>query len=132
MSQCLICTLETESEKEYHPKCAKQLFESSTVPIVEYDLEDLNKLASQIVQQKVTIPGVQAKMSMEIKKHAAQHSKMTITGLWGRFILKPPSQQWQQLPENEHCTLSLASAAGIETVPFGLIRLGSGELSFLT
>ncbi|MEX0685835.1 MAG: HipA domain-containing protein [Balneolales bacterium] len=132
MSNCLICTLETASDTEYHPKCAKKLFESNTVPEIHYNLSDLHKLASQIVKQKVTIPGVQAKMSMEIQKQADRHAKMTITGLWGRFILKPPSDRWDQLPENEHCTLSLAAAAGIDTVPFGLIRLLSGELSFIS
>ncbi len=132
MGKCLICTLETGDNGEYHPKCARRLFGSPNVPEIPYDLGDLNRLASQIVRQRVTIPGVQAKMSMEVKKQAGRHPKMTITGLWGRYILKPPSQQWDQLPENEHATLELAASAEIQTVPFGLVRLRSGELSFLT
>ncbi len=132
MSKCLICTRETGDTGEYHTKCARRLFESPHVPEIPYDLEELNQLASQVVRQRVTIPGVQAKMSMEVQKQAGRHPKITITGLWGRYILKPPSQQWDQLPENEHTTLSLADAAGIQTVPFGLVRLRSGELSFLT
>lgn len=132
MSKCLICTLETGDHGDYHPKCARRLFESPNVPEIPYDLDELNRLVSQIVRQRVTIPGVQAKMSLEVKKQAGRHPNMTITGLWARYILKPPSQQWEQLPENEHATLGLADAAGIQTVPFGLVRLRSGELSFLT
>ena len=132
MGKCLICSLETGVNEEYHAKCARRLFGSPNAPEIPYDLDDLHRLASQIVRQRVTIPGVQAKISMAVKKQAGRHPKLTITGLWGRYILKPPSGQWDQLPENEHATLQLAVAADIQTVSFGLVRLRSGELSLLT
>ena len=55
-----------------------------------------------------------------------------MVGLWGRFILKPPTQPYPGLPEVEDATLRLAEAAGLRTVPHSMIRLKSGELAYIT
>jgi len=36
------------------------------------------------------------------------------------------------MPQNEHVTMRIAEAFGIKTVPSCLIRLASGELSYIT
>ena len=36
------------------------------------------------------------------------------------------------MPANEHLTMRLAESFGIQTVPSSLIRLQSGELSYIT
>jgi hypothetical protein len=38
--------------------------------------------------------------------------RFTIVGLWGAYILKPPSSQFPELPELEDLTLHLAELAG--------------------
>lgn len=53
-------------------------------------------------------------------------------GVWGGFILKPPSEHYPNLPELEDLTMQLAKLAGLATVPHTLIPLASGELSYLT
>lgn len=123
---------ETSPEQDYHTGCLQNLFDMKEVPELDYRLADLHKLAKQVVKKRVTVPGVQAKLSMEIQHQAKETRKLTIVGLWGRYILKPPSNRWPELPENEHCTLQMAEEVGIETVPCGLIRLKSGELAFVT
>jgi serine/threonine-protein kinase HipA len=132
MKKCLICANPVENGEQYHLKCLQDLFGSKRQPVLEVKLDQLNELAKKSVHQRVTVPGVQTKLSLEIDRKADSADKLTIVGLWGRFILKPPSNRWAELPANEHCTMMLAEAAGIETVPYGLIHLGSGELAYIT
>jgi len=58
--------------------------------------------------------------------------RFTIVGLWGGYILKPPTPNYPQLPEVEGLTMRLASIAKIKTVPHTLIRLQSGNLAYIT
>ena len=53
-------------------------------------------------------------------------------GLWGKYILKPQTERYPQLPENEDLTMKLAEAAKIKTVPHSLIRFADGELAYIT
>lgn len=132
MSRCLICLETIEGTQNYHSKCLKEMFGNEVEPELEYNFEELNELAKKSVHQRVTVPGVQAKLSLEIQKKTKESNKLTIVGLWGRFILKPPSNHWPELPENEHCTMLMAEAAGIEVVRCGLIYLASGEKAYIT
>ena len=132
MNKCLICANPVDNGEQYHKKCLKKLFGSENQPVLDVKLDQLNELAKKSVHQRVTVPGVQTKLSLEIERKAESANKLTIVGLWGRFILKPPSNKWAELPENEHCTMMLAEAAGLETVPYGLIHLASGELAYIT
>lgn len=132
MNKCLICANPVENGEQYHSKCLQELFGSNEQPVLDVHLEQLNELAKKSVHQRVTVPGVQTKLSLEIDRKTESADKLTIVGLWGRFILKPPSNRWPELPANEHCTMMLAEAAGLETVPCGLIHLASGELAYIT
>ena len=59
--------------------------------------------------------------------------RLTVVGaLGGNYILKPPSEDFPEMPQNEHLTMRIAEAFGIQVVPSTLIRLKSGELSYLT
>jgi serine/threonine-protein kinase HipA len=75
---------------------------------------------------------VQPKLSLSLEKVDASHHRLTIVGLWGDYILKPPTEQFPQLPENEDLTMKLAALCGIRTAEHSLIRLTSGELAYLT
>jgi serine/threonine-protein kinase HipA len=132
MSKCLICAQQVETGELYHSTCLQELFDSKNAPELEASLDQLNELAKKSVTQRVTIPGVQSKLSLEIDRKTKGTDKLTIVGLWGKYILKPPSSTWNELPENEHCTMLMAQAASIETVPFGLIHLSSREKAYIT
>jgi serine/threonine-protein kinase HipA len=132
MNKCLICANPVENGGQYHSKCLQNLFGKKKKPTLAVSLDRLDELAKKSVHQRVTVPGVQTKLSLEIDQKTGATDKLTIVGLWGRFILKPPSNKWPELPANEHCTMMMAEAAGIETVPYGLIHLGSGELAYIT
>jgi len=132
MNKCLICANPVDNGEEYHPKCLQDLFGSKEKPVLDVKLNQLTELAKKSVYQRVTVPGVQTKLSLEIDRKTESADKLTIVGLWGRFILKPPSSRWPELPANEHCTMMLAETAGLETVPCGLVHLASGELAYIT
>jgi serine/threonine-protein kinase HipA len=55
-----------------------------------------------------------------------------VGALGGNYIFKPPSEHYPEMPQNEHLTMRIAEAFGIRTVPSSLIRLQSGELSYIT
>ncbi len=60
-------------------------------------------------------------------------TRLTVIGaLGGYYILKPPSDQFAEMPENESVTMRMAEIFGIRVVPSSMIRLASGELSYIS
>jgi len=94
-------------------------------------LDGIRDYAARSVLNRITVTGVQKKLSLSIEKHG-KDARLTIVGLWGTFILKPPVEDYAFLPENEDTTMRLASVLGMPTVAHGLIRLVSGELAYIT
>ena len=130
---CLICYQPTEEPGlTIHPACGKKWFGSETPPELPYCLEDLNDLAKEVVQSHVTVPGVQAKLSLHLQQSRKAESRFTLVELWGNYILKPPVAEYPEMPEIEDLSMHLAGLFGIETVPHCLIPLRSGELAYLT
>ena len=133
MSNCLYCYKSLEKDQhDFHPACTKKLFGTAEPPVIEFDLQQLEELAKQIIIQSKAVTGVQPKLSLNVEKHKNEHSRLTIVGLHGEYILKPPSTQFKQLPENEDLTMHLAALVKIQTAKHGLIRLKSGELAYIT
>jgi serine/threonine-protein kinase HipA len=95
----------------------------------------MDELAKEVVERSVAVPGVQPKLSMSVVKETRENSdtRLTVVGALGvQYILKPPSSKYPEIPENEHVTMRIAEAYGIRVVPSSLIRLASGELSYIT
>lgn len=134
MCKCLYCYKHlADGEVDYHKSCARKIFESTTVPVLPYTRVNIKELAQEIVSASTTVTGVQAKLSLDITRgYAGEPQRFTIVGLWGRFILKPQTDRFANLPENEDLTMHLAEAAGIKTVPHSLIRFADGELCYIT
>ncbi len=134
MCKCFYCYKHlADGEVDYHKSCARKIFESTTVPVLPYTRVNIKELAQEIVSASTTVTGVQAKLSLDITRgHAGEPQRFTIVGLWGRFILKPQTDRFANLPENEDLTMHLAEAAGIKTVPHSLIRFADGELCYIT
>lgn len=134
MNKCLYCYKPlADGEIDYHKACARKIFESTTVPTLPYTRANIKELAREIVTASTTVTGVQAKLSLDIARgHSGEPQRFTIVGLWGRFILKPQTDRFANLPENEDLTMHMAEAAGIKTVPHSLIRFADGELCYIT
>jgi len=134
-SRCLYCYEPFDGATEYHEKCALDFFGSTTPPQVPYSFSEMAELAKEVVQSRLAVPGVQAKLSMAVVKNALANpsSRLTVVGaLGGNFIFKPPSTDYPEMPQNEHLTMRIAQAFGIRVVPSSLVRLSSGELAYIT
>lgn len=131
--KCLFC-YETSGEiqGDFHVKCSKLFFNKIKPPVLPFALEEMHELAKQVVAKKVTVPGVQAKLSLKLSKGGNQPDRFTLVGLWGNYILKPPVEKYPQMPEIEDLTMHMAKLFKIRTVPHSLIRLKTGELAYLT
>lgn len=134
MAKCLFCYKPLkDGEVDYHKSCCRKIFETSTAPKLPYTRSNIEDLAREIVTSSTTVTGVQAKLSLDISRgHVGEPQRFTIVGLWGRFILKPQTDRFVSLPENEDLTMHLAEAAGIKTVPHSLVRFADGELCYIT
>ena len=132
-NKCLYCYQENDSGvKDFHPGCSKKMFGTEEPPVLDYSFSEMAKLAEEVISTSVTVPGVQAKLSLHLDKKGGRPSKLTLVGLWGDYILKPPTANYPQLPENEDLSMHLAELFKIKVVPHSLIKLKSGELAYLT
>ena len=134
-NQCLYCYRPLyDGGEAFHPQCSKKIFNAPVPPVLDYTNDQMLELAQKVIQSQTTVTGVQPKLSLGLQKAAGKEKpqKLTIMGVFGSYILKPPSEYYPNLPELEDLTMHLAAIAGIETVPHTLIRLKSGELSYLT
>lgn len=134
-NRCLYCYESVEGDIDFHKKYSLEFFETPTPPEIEYSLDQMDKLAKNVVERSVAVPGVQAKLSMSLIKGTKEKSDSRLTvvdALGGQYIFKPPTDRFTEMPENEHLTMRIAETFGIRVVPSSLIRLACGELSYIT
>ncbi len=134
MSKCLYCYQELdEGQVDFHPSCARKFFGNDTPPILPYTRDNMTKLAKQVIRTSTSVTGVQAKMSLDVNRGSKNEpARFTIVGLWGKYIFKPQSAKYPNLPELEDLTMKMAEIAHIRTARHTLIRLADGELGYLT
>jgi serine/threonine-protein kinase HipA len=135
INRCLYCYQPLlEGEKDFHVNCSKKFFGEAIAPELPYSEDKMEELALQVIQSQTTVTGVQAKLSLHLASADKPNlpKRFTIVGMWGGYILKPPSPYYPQLPQVEDLTMHLASIAKIKVVPHGLIRLQSGNLAYIT
>ena len=134
MNRCLYCYEPLAEELHFHSRCSNKIFGSTIPPEIPYSIDQLTELAKDVVERSITIPGVQAKLSMSLIKRTLETNKprLTVVGaLGGNYIFKPPSDRFPEMPQNEHLTMRIAESFKIPVVPSSLIRLKSGELSYI-
>jgi len=134
-NRCLYCYELIKEELDVHEKCSMEFFGMPIPPKIEYSLDQMDELAKHVVERSVSVPGVQPKLSLSLVKKTKENSdtRLTVVGaLGGHYIFKPPSDRFPEMPENEHVTMRIAEDFGIRVAPSSLIRLASGELSYIT
>lgn len=135
MNRCLYCYQPMhEIGGDFHAACSKKMFGQPTPPILPFSEGQMEELATQVVRSQMTVTGVQPKISLNLdaSERKGEPRRFTIVGLWGAYILKPPSKHYRDLPEVEDLTMHLASIARIAVVPHSLIRMQSGNLAYIT
>lgn len=130
MRNCLFCYQPLETG-DYHPVCSKKFFGTTQVPVLELDQEKLNTLAQITVNERLAMTGVQPKISLSLNGEKG-NKRLTLVGLWGDYILKPQSTDFEWMPEIEDLTMHLAKLFKIETAAHALLRTSTGELAYIT
>jgi serine/threonine-protein kinase HipA len=138
--KCLFCYITIEGYDlqspagmaGYHPKCSKKFFGTTTPPVLDLTQETILEYATNVIKTQRAVTGVQPKLSLEINKEENNIRRFTVVGLWGDFILKPQTEHYKNLPENEDVTMHLAQISKIKAVEHSLIKLKSGELAYIT
>jgi len=94
---------------------------------VPFSTRDVAGEAQKMVG-KMSISGVQPKLSVihDRKKH-----QLTVVERGGLYILKPPTERFESLPENENLCMNIASAYGLEVPSHGLLPLMDERLVYV-
>ena len=97
-----------------------------------YSDEEINEMARRLVASRVSVCGVQPKLSVHLACDSGDSPRITIVGFEGNYILKLPSKDYPWLIESEHLTMSLARKCGIRTADFSLASLSGGRRAYVT
>lgn len=128
--QCLSCqTVETDLKLTggYHPRCSRKLFGTAKPPTLPFGTPDIAVEAQKMVG-RMSISGIQPKLSLI---HERKSHQLTVVESGGSYILKPQTERFESLPENENLCMCIASACGIAVPSHGLIPLSDGRLAYL-
>jgi serine/threonine-protein kinase HipA len=135
MRRCLYCYETVDDEiSDFHANCSRKIYGTVNPPELPYSEDQMLQLAEKVIKSQTSVTGAQPKLSLHLDKLSKGNEprRFTIVGLWGEYILKPPTKLYKFLPEIEDLTMHLAELSGINVVPHSLIRLSSGNLSYMT
>lgn len=127
MKRCPITYQLIEEAQSYSQAGLKQLAPNlKDLQPLKYTTAELREEAV-IKAGKMSIQGVQLKLSatLNIKK-----ASLEIVDQSGAYILKPQSEYYTELPENEAITMTLASSIGLEVPVHGLLYAIDGRMTY--
>jgi len=130
--KCLICYEPLKpQETDYHLKCIASVFGLKQIPEFDIDEKKLSDYAKKIISASKAITGVQPKLSLWLEK-TKKSIRFTIVDDKSNYIIKPQSETYLSLPENEDLCMHLANELGIEVAIHSLVRLKSVKLAYIT
>lgn len=112
---------------EYHRACAERLFGTTSIPGIQVDRKELHLLGLEMAG-RVSLSGVQAKLSLGFEGRRT----LRVSSTESRYILKPESGPYPELPVNEQLALKIAESMGVKTATSGLVRLSDDSLALLS
>jgi serine/threonine-protein kinase HipA len=131
---CMVCLEPVENRRDgedgedgRHPHCTRALFGSDVPPRIGIELAKLHTLGLAMVG-RASLSGVQRKLSLGTR---GDRETLRLEAGAGAYILKPQTGSLPHVPENEHVTMRIAGAFGLEVPACGLVRLTDGSLAFL-
>jgi serine/threonine-protein kinase HipA len=134
MNKCLYCYKPLDAgHLDYHPACSKKFFGSETSPVIELNITKIKEMATESLDSRISVTGVQPKLPLDFNSTGLKREKrLTLVGLWDRFILKPPFEDYPEMIEIEDLTMHMAAELKIKIADHSLVRLQSGELAYIT
>ena len=97
-----------------------------------YSDDEINDMARRLVASRISVSGVQPKLSVHLERSAGESPRITIVGFEGNYILKLPTKGYPELIESEYAAMSLARKCGIRTAEFGFATLSGGRRAYVT
>ncbi len=107
-------------------KLIKEMFATSEWPIIDFGLSSV-PIQAQKLTGKLSISGVQPKLVVKLNREKNQLESMA----GGDYILKPQTDRFLNIPENEQCCMDIAEALGVDTPPHCLLPLKDGTLAYV-
>jgi serine/threonine-protein kinase HipA len=127
MKRCPI-TYEIISDHENYSERGLRLLSPQLIHLSPLELSaDEQRQEALARVGKMSIQGVQKKLSAQLKIKAG---RFDIVDQNGRYILKPQSDIYSELPENEAITMSLAKEIGLDVPIHGLIYSKDQSLTY--
>jgi serine/threonine-protein kinase HipA len=127
MNRCPISYEPLVGEAIYSPKGLRLLHRNliSLAPL-EFTAEQQRQEAIRRAG-KMSIQGLQLKLSAVLRIRAG---RFDIVDRGGKYILKPQSLDFSELPENEDLTMRMAAAVKMEVPLHGLLRSVDGSFTY--
>ena len=122
---CDICGKASEDDSRYHAACLRRLFGTASLPVIELTHTEVLARAQEMAGH-MSISGVQPKLSISRK---GSHLVPVTEG--GVYILKPQTERFPLLPQNENVCMTIAERIGIDVPPHGLFELRDGSPAYI-
>jgi serine/threonine-protein kinase HipA len=113
------------SRIDYSDKQLKAIFGKPVRPVIPISLEQIS-IEAQKLAGKLSISGVQPKLSVRI-----EGIELLPVARDGQYILKPQTQEFAQLPQNEYLCMQMASQFGLNIAQSILLELADGSPAYL-
>ncbi len=125
MRRCLCCggKIDDSVLNGWHHSCIKSFFLTDCLPKIEINEDELESIASQNANRRLTVPGVQKKLSIRLDSKE-KNGRLTLVGYPTGYILKPEEKDFESLPMMEWLAMGIAKMSGISVVPNALMENG--------
>ncbi len=113
------------SRTNYTDKQLRAMFGKPIEPTIPISLEQISTEAQKLAG-KLSISGVQPKLSVRL-----DGNKLKPVAKDGQYILKPQTQQFAELPQNEYLCMQMGRKFGLNTAESILLELSDGTPAYL-
>ena len=113
------------SRINYTDKQLRAMFGKPIQPTIPISLEQISTEAQKLAG-KLSISGVQPKLSVRL-----EGDKLQPVAKDGQYILKPQTQQFAELPQNEYLCMQMGRKFGLNTAESILLELSDGTPTYL-
>jgi len=110
---------------KYDDKMLRAMFGKPIQPTIPISLNEIS-IEAQKLAGKLSISGVQPKLSVRL-----DGEKLIPVETDGQYILKPQTQDFPELPQNEYLCMQMGKRFGLNTAQFVLLELSDGSPAYV-
>ena len=110
---------------EYDDKTLRKMFGKPIRPVISFALPEVSQQARKFAG-KMSVSGVQPKLSVRLVGEELVPTKRD-----GRYILKPQTLDFAELPQNEYLCMQMGKQFGLLTADCLLLELSDGSPAYL-